>query len=75
MPITTPVCFFHLSEQSYQFPLDTSKFDANKEPYDPNFKTPLPNKAEVDNVFKHELAQFTIKCTVCGGLHDLKVVR
>ena len=73
MNVAAPVCLFHLMEQNYEFPFDKSKLDANSVPF--GTKQIIPTKAEAAKVFKHELANFSIKCSVCGKYHAFKVVR
>ncbi|KAL1607849.1 hypothetical protein SLS60_002787 [Paraconiothyrium brasiliense] len=66
-----PCCILKMLEEDYEMPFDKSKLDNNNY----TISDPPRVKANTDNVMKHEVKEFSIKCGVCGGFHLLRVVR
>ncbi|KAK7193580.1 hypothetical protein DPSP01_000132 [Paraphaeosphaeria sporulosa] len=63
-------CLFKISEEDYRMPFDKSTLDNNAYKY-----VKAQTKEVADEVFKHMVAEFSIKCSTCRMYHDFKVVR
>lgn len=63
-------CLFKILEEDYKMPYDKSKLDDNTYKY-----VAAQSQAVADGVFKHQVAEFSIKCGTCECYHEFKVVR
>ncbi|KAJ4353392.1 uncharacterized protein N0V89_005121 [Didymosphaeria variabile] len=63
----SPCCILKMLEEDYDMAFDKGKLDNNNYTVEPRLK-PSP-------VFKHQIVDFGIKCEICSGEHEFKVVR